>query len=348
MRPELANEGMRMARLLANLAPDEPEVLGLQALLEIQGSRMPARLDDDGVPVLLEAQDRSRWDPLLIKRGLGALQKAELLAARGHPVGRYFLQASIAAQHARAARPRTPTGAGSRSSTTSWRRPRPDRSSRSTGPSRMAGPSTRARGSPSSRRSTPRRSATHHSSRASTATCSSAQGFTPTPRRPSPRRRAHPKRRRTDRPSASRRGEPGPSSGIDRSRRRTATPGLASNNQQQEVRHGRSGNCDAGVSALPRGGAGRRAAVQALPGGAGAGAAGSRRHVPVLQGVDQARGDPVQALSRRPVAGCADGRLRVRWGSARIRRVARGAGTRRVGTQRLRPRRPSAVRRPGE
>ena len=104
MRPELANEGMRLARLLADLAPDEPEVLGLQALLEIQGSRMPARLDDDGVPVLLEAQDRSQWDQLLIKRGLAALQKAEGLAATGRPVGRYFVQAAIAAQHARAAR----------------------------------------------------------------------------------------------------------------------------------------------------------------------------------------------------------------------------------------------------
>jgi predicted RNA polymerase sigma factor len=104
MRPELANEGMRLARLLADLAPAEPEVLGLQALVEVQGSRIPARLDDDGVPVLLEAQDRTRWDRLLVKRGLAALQKAEVLAARGEPVGRYFLQASIAAQHARAAR----------------------------------------------------------------------------------------------------------------------------------------------------------------------------------------------------------------------------------------------------
>jgi RNA polymerase sigma factor (sigma-70 family) len=104
MRPELATEAMRLARLLADLAPDEPEVLGLQALLEIQGSRMPARLDDDGAPVLLEAQDRSRWNQLLVKRGLAALDKAEVLAARGRPVGRYFLQASIAAQHARAER----------------------------------------------------------------------------------------------------------------------------------------------------------------------------------------------------------------------------------------------------
>ena len=104
MRPDLANEGMRLARMLAALAPGEPEVLGLQALLEIQGSRMRARLDRLGRPVLLEAQDRSRWDRLLIRRGLAALQRAELLAGRGKPVGTYFLQASIAAQHARATR----------------------------------------------------------------------------------------------------------------------------------------------------------------------------------------------------------------------------------------------------
>jgi predicted RNA polymerase sigma factor len=90
--------------MLAAVAPDEPEVLGLQALLEIQGSRMVARLDEYGAPVLLEAQDRQRWDQLLIRRGLAALHQAELLAARGKPVGKYFLQASIAAQHARAER----------------------------------------------------------------------------------------------------------------------------------------------------------------------------------------------------------------------------------------------------
>jgi predicted RNA polymerase sigma factor len=104
MRPDLVNEGMRLARMLAALAPDEPEALGLQALLEIQGSRISARLDERGAPVLLEAQDRTRWDQLLIRRGLAALQRAELLAARGKPVGKYFLQASIAAQHARAGR----------------------------------------------------------------------------------------------------------------------------------------------------------------------------------------------------------------------------------------------------
>ena len=130
MRPDLASEAMRLARMLAALAPDEPEVLGLQALLELQGSRMAARLDEHGAPVLLEAQDRTRWDQLLIRRGLAALQRAEQLAARGKPVGTYFLQASIAAQHARAARAEDTTGAGSRRCTTSWPTPRRDRSSR--------------------------------------------------------------------------------------------------------------------------------------------------------------------------------------------------------------------------
>jgi RNA polymerase sigma factor (sigma-70 family) len=102
MRPDLANEAMRLARMLAALTPNEPEVLGLQALLELQGSRMDARLDGEGEPVLLEAQDRSHWDQLLIRRGTAALRDAELLAAGGKPVGKYFLQASIAAQHARA------------------------------------------------------------------------------------------------------------------------------------------------------------------------------------------------------------------------------------------------------
>ncbi len=105
MRPDLAAEATRLARMLAALAPDEPEVLGLQALLELQGSRTAARLDETGSPVLLEAQDRTRWDRLMIHRGLAALHAAERLAARGTPVGTYVLQASIAAQHARAARP---------------------------------------------------------------------------------------------------------------------------------------------------------------------------------------------------------------------------------------------------
>jgi len=100
--PIWRTKAIRLARMLAALAPDEPEVLSLQALLEIQGSRMPARLDEDGTPILLEAQDRTLWDQLQIRRGMVALEKAERLAGRGTPVGRYFLQASIAAQHARA------------------------------------------------------------------------------------------------------------------------------------------------------------------------------------------------------------------------------------------------------
>lgn len=103
MRPELAREAMRLARMLSHLAPEEPETHGLQALLEIQGSRMDARTDADGAPVLLDDQDRGRWDRLLIHRGLCALNRAEELASTGRPVGRYYLQAAIAAQHARAA-----------------------------------------------------------------------------------------------------------------------------------------------------------------------------------------------------------------------------------------------------
>lgn len=102
MRPDLASEATRLSRMLAAVAPDEPDVLGLQALLELQGSRMAARLDEYGAPVLLEAQDRTQWDQLMIRRGLAALQQAELLAARAKPVGKYFFQALIAAQHARA------------------------------------------------------------------------------------------------------------------------------------------------------------------------------------------------------------------------------------------------------
>ncbi|MFC4786387.1 RNA polymerase sigma factor [Nocardioides sp. MAHUQ-72] len=103
MRPELTTEAIRLARMLARLVPDEPEVHGLQALLELQASRGPARVDGQGRPVLLDDQDRRLWDALLIRRGLAALERAELLARGGRPVGRYYLQAAIASQHARAA-----------------------------------------------------------------------------------------------------------------------------------------------------------------------------------------------------------------------------------------------------
>jgi len=101
MRPELCLEALRLARTLASLVPEEPEVHGLQALLELQASRTRARTGPDGEPVLLEAQDRGRWDRLLVQRGLAALDRA---LALGRPVGRYVLQAEIAACHARARR----------------------------------------------------------------------------------------------------------------------------------------------------------------------------------------------------------------------------------------------------
>jgi RNA polymerase sigma factor (sigma-70 family) len=99
IRPALCEEALRLGRILAELAPAEPEAHGLIALLEIQASRTRARLGPGGEPVLLLEQDRSRWDPLLIVRGLRALERAEEL--RG-PLGPYGLQAAIAACHARA------------------------------------------------------------------------------------------------------------------------------------------------------------------------------------------------------------------------------------------------------
>ncbi len=105
MRPEMTGEAIRLARMLAQLMPDEPEVHGLQALLELQASRTAARVDAEGRSVLLDDQDRSLWDELLIRRGLAALERAQALAAHGRAVGRYCLQAAIASCHARAGRP---------------------------------------------------------------------------------------------------------------------------------------------------------------------------------------------------------------------------------------------------
>nr|WP_284339990.1 RNA polymerase sigma factor [Devosia nitrariae] len=99
LRPALMDEALRLGRILANLAPGEAEVNGLVALMEIQASRQHARVDKDGTPVLLLDQDRSRWDQLLIRRGLNALDKAEGLSPERGP---YTLQAAIAACHARA------------------------------------------------------------------------------------------------------------------------------------------------------------------------------------------------------------------------------------------------------
>jgi len=102
MRPALCHEALRLGRVLAQLAPDEPEVHGLVALMEIQSSRLAARTGPSGEPVLLLDQDRTRWDQLLIRRGLAALARAGEL---GGDRGPYMLQAAIAACHARAFRP---------------------------------------------------------------------------------------------------------------------------------------------------------------------------------------------------------------------------------------------------
>jgi len=100
-RPALCEEALRLGRILAGLLPEEPEVHGLAALMEFQASRLRTRLDANGAPVLLADQDRSRWDRLLIGRGVVALGRAE---ACGRAFGPYALQAAIAACHARAAR----------------------------------------------------------------------------------------------------------------------------------------------------------------------------------------------------------------------------------------------------
>jgi len=99
LRPELCEEALRLGRLLAGLMPDEAEVHGLVALMEIQSSRTAARVGPSGEPVLLLDQDRARWDQLLIRRGLAALERAEALGGTSRP---YTLQAEIAACHARA------------------------------------------------------------------------------------------------------------------------------------------------------------------------------------------------------------------------------------------------------
>src|ERR687883_635322 len=102
MRPALCEEALRLGRILAELAPKEPEVHGLVALMEIQASRLRARIGPSGEPILLLDQDRGRWDYLLIGRGLAALARAERL---GGALGPYALQAAIAACHARARTP---------------------------------------------------------------------------------------------------------------------------------------------------------------------------------------------------------------------------------------------------
>ena len=102
IRPELCEDALRLGRILAGLMPNEPEVHGLVALMEIQASRLKARTGPSGEPVLLLDQDRGRWDQLMIRRGLAALERAEKL---GGALGPYALQAAIAACHAQARTP---------------------------------------------------------------------------------------------------------------------------------------------------------------------------------------------------------------------------------------------------
>ena len=102
LRPTLCEDALRLGRILAELAPQEPEVHGLVALMEIQASRASARVDESGAPILLFEQNRAEWDQLLIRRGLAALEQASQL---GGARGPYVLQAEIAACHARARTP---------------------------------------------------------------------------------------------------------------------------------------------------------------------------------------------------------------------------------------------------
>jgi predicted RNA polymerase sigma factor len=99
MRPELCEDALRLGRILAELVPEEAEVHGLVALMELQSSRARARIGPTGEPILLLEQDRARWDQLLIRRGIAALARAESIE---RPLGPYTLQAAIAACHARA------------------------------------------------------------------------------------------------------------------------------------------------------------------------------------------------------------------------------------------------------
>ena len=149
-RPDLCAEAIRLGRILTSLLPEESELHGLSALMQLHASRLPARIDAAGRPVLLADQDRRRWDRLLIRQGVAALDRAIALGGALRP---YALQASIAACHA--ARPATArrTGPGSRRSTRCWPTWRRRRSSSSTGPSPSAGPTVPRRGWPSSTRS---------------------------------------------------------------------------------------------------------------------------------------------------------------------------------------------------
>ena len=140
LRPQLCHDALRMGRVLTLVAPQEAEAHGLLALMELNASRIAARTDAAGEPILLMDQNRARWDQLQIRRGLLALARAHELGGRG---GFYALQAAIVACHARAGTPMRPTGRGSRRSMPNWPRWCARRSSNSIAPWRSAWPKAR-------------------------------------------------------------------------------------------------------------------------------------------------------------------------------------------------------------
>jgi RNA polymerase sigma-70 factor (ECF subfamily) len=122
MRTDLCAEALRLGRMLASLTPHDTESLGLLALMELQASRLKTRTGQGGEPVLLMDQDRTRWDHLLIRRGLVTLERIDQL---GGTAGPYALQAAIAACHARAAAAEDTDWVPSPRSTTVWLRSAP-------------------------------------------------------------------------------------------------------------------------------------------------------------------------------------------------------------------------------
>ncbi len=171
IRPQLCEEALRLGRILAELAPGEAEVHGLVALMEIQASRLGARTTPTGEPILLLDQNRARWDQLLIRRGLAALERAEE-AWRRTPAPT-CCKPPLPHVTRVPARPTRPTGRASSGFMESWRRSCRRRSSSSTAPSRSRCCSVLPQASRSSTRSTPsRRSSPITCCRASAATCS--------------------------------------------------------------------------------------------------------------------------------------------------------------------------------
>ena len=142
LRPQLCNDALRMGRVLTSIAPQESEAHGLLALMELNGSRIAARTDSAGDPILLMDQNRGLWDQLQIRRGMLALARARELGGAG---GFYALQAAIIACHAQAAHPMKRPGRALRNSTRSWRRWCARRSSNSTARLRSAWPRGRRR-----------------------------------------------------------------------------------------------------------------------------------------------------------------------------------------------------------